>query len=244
MKTHVTIENLIVAYEDKPVLFDIDLTINRGQLIAIVGPNGAGKSTLIKAMINLVKKTTGHVFFDGKTYEDYKKNIAYVPQRNTVDWDFPTTVKDVVLMGRYHELKWYQKPSKTYISEARAALEKVGMLALENRQISKLSGGQQQRVFLARALFTNASLYLMDEPFQGVDDQTEKAIIDVLRLLKQEKKTVLVVHHDLSTVSDYFDEVILINKRLIAHGNVKDVFTNENIVETFKGIKTRSKIDV
>lgn len=230
----IKIEDLTVTYDVTPVLWDIDLTIKEGSLTAIVGPNGAGKSTLIKAMLGLVKRISGEVLFSEKNYKEMHKKIAYVPQRGSVDWDFPTTVYDVVLMGRYGHIGWFRKPSKTDHQLTIKALEEVGMINYQNRQISELSGGQQQRVFLARALVQAADFYIMDEPFQGVDIKTEKAIIKILKLLKEEGKTVVVVHHDLDTVSTYFDEVVLINVKLIAQGAVNDVFTAENIKLTYQ----------
>lgn len=231
----IKIEDLTVSYDIKPVLWDIDLTFKQGKLTAIIGPNGAGKSTLIKAMLNLVKKVTGEILFDGKTYEKVHKQIAYVPQRGSVDWDFPTTVFDVVLMGRYGHIGWFKRPSREDKRLTYEALEKVNMSEFANRQISQLSGGQQQRVFLARALVQDAEYYILDEPFQGVDMKTEKAIIELLKTLKKNNKTVVVVHHDLDTVKSYFDEVVLINMKLIASGTIKDVFTDKNISLTYAG---------
>src|SRR5690554_3217169 len=184
----IKIEDLTVSYDIKPVLWDIDVTINKGRLTAIIGPNGAGKSTLIKAMLNLVKKVSGEILFDGKPYEKIHKQIAYVPQRGSVDWDFPTTVFDVVLMGRYGHLGWFRRPTKEDRRLTFEALEKVDMIEFADRQISQLSGGQQQRVFLARALVQDAEYYILDEPFQGVDMKTEKAIIELLKTLKKNNK--------------------------------------------------------
>ncbi len=234
MKEQILVEDLTVAYDLYPVLWDIDLKIPKGVLLAIVGPNGAGKSTLIKSMIGLLKPISGHILFEGKPYKEIQKRIAYVPQRGSVDWDFPTNVYDVVSMGRYGHAGWFRKLSKTDKEIAKNALKKVDMVAFEKRQISELSGGQQQRVFLARALAQEADIYLMDEPFQGVDIKTEQAIVVLLKTLKNEGKTVIVVHHDLETVKKYFDWVTLINMKVIAHGKVEDVFTEENIVKTYK----------
>ncbi|MDY0276603.1 MAG: metal ABC transporter ATP-binding protein [Acholeplasma sp.] len=230
----IKIEGLTVSYDLKPVLWDVDLNIPSGILMAIVGPNGAGKSTMIKAILKLINPVSGTAFFEGKPYEEMRKKIAYVPQRGSVDWDFPTTVFDVVLMGRYGHLGWFKKPTKKDHILTLEALEKVGMSNFKNRQISELSGGQQQRVFLARALVQDANIYLMDEPFQGVDAKTEKAIIDILKLLKNQGKTVLVVHHDLETVKDYFDWLALLNLKVIAYGPVDKVFTKENIERTYR----------
>lgn len=233
MNEYIKIEDLTVSYNLKPVLWDIDLNIPKGVLMAIVGPNGAGKSTLIKAMLNLLKPVSGCVKFKGRDYKDIQKRIAYVPQRGSVDWDFPTNVFDVVLMGRYGHAGWFKKLSKKDKEIASENLEKVNMLAFKNRQISELSGGQQQRVFLARALTQEADIYVMDEPFQGVDAKTEKAIIELLKKLKAENKTVIVVHHDLETVLEYFDYVTLLNVKVIASGPAKEVFTPENLVKTY-----------
>ena len=234
-KNAIHIEDLTVSYDLKPVLWDIDLDIPAGSLMAIVGPNGAGKSTLIKAILNLIKKVSGEALFFGKPYKEMHKKIAYVPQRGSVDWDFPTTVFDVVLMGRYGHLGWFKRPTKEDKALALEALEKVGMTLFKNRQISELSGGQQQRVFLARALAQDGDLYLMDEPFQGVDAKTEKAIIEVLKSLKANGKTVVVVHHDLETVTDYFDSVTMLNMKVVATGKVEEVFNEENIKKAYKG---------
>lgn len=247
METAIHIEDLTVAYDTNPVLWDIDLDIPQGVLLAIVGPNGAGKSTLIKAILNLIKPISGHVLFYSHKYERMRKKIAYVPQRGSVDWDFPTTVIDVVTMGTYGKLGWFKRPTKKNVAEATKALKKLGMEIYANRQISELSGGQQQRVFLARALVQDANIYLMDEPFQGVDIVTEKAIIDLLKELKKQNKTVVVVHHDLETVEDYFDWVTLLNLKVIAHGPIPETFTQENIKKTYYSnalVKLRDSKDV
>lgn len=230
----VEVEDMTVAYQTKPVLWDIDLKVPKGVLMAIVGPNGAGKSTLIKAMLDIIKPITGHVLFNGTTYGSQRKYIGYVPQRGSVDWDFPTTVLDVVLMGRYGHIGWIKRPSKKDKSSALLALEKVGMASFEKRQISQLSGGQQQRVFLARALVQDADIYFMDEPFQGVDAKTERAVIEILKELRKQGKTVIVVHHDLQTVPEYFDWVTLLNTQLIASGPVETVFTEDNLKKTYR----------
>lgn len=233
MNEYIKIEDLTVSYNLKPVLWDIDLNIPQGVLMAIVGPNGAGKSTLIKAMLGLLKPVSGCVKFEDKDYKHMQKRIAYVPQRGSVDWDFPTNVFDVVLMGRYGHAGWFKKLSKKDKEIAHENLEKVNMLAFKNRQISELSGGQQQRVFIARALTQEADIYVMDEPFQGVDAKTEKAIIELLKNLKAENKTVIVVHHDLETVLAYFDYVTLLNVTVIASGPAKEVFTPENLMKAY-----------
>lgn len=233
----IKIEDLTVAYDLKPVLWDIDLSFPLGELIAIVGPNGAGKSTLIKAMLGIHKPISGKTYFYGKPYKEVYKKIAYVPQRGSVDWDFPTTVFDVVLMGRYSHVGWFKRPSKIDKDKALKALKMVKMEKFSNRQIRELSGGQQQRVFLARALVQEADIYFMDEPFQGVDIMTELAIVEILRSLKNLGKTVIVVHHDLDTVPKYFDYVTLLNMKVIASGKVSDVFTEEIIEKAYKSNK-------
>ena len=234
-KNAIEVEDLTVAYRDKPVLWDIDLDVPEGVLMAIVGPNGAGKTTLIKAILNLVNTAAGQVKIYGKTLSEQRKLVGYVPQRGSVDWDFPTSVGDVVMMGRYGSLGWMKRPGKKEKKLAHEALDKVGMLPYADRQISQLSGGQQQRVFLARALVQDAQVYLMDEPFQGVDATTERAIVSLLQELRNSGKTVLVVHHDLQTVPEYFDWTALLNVRLIASGPVEKVFTEENLKLTYGG---------
>ena len=231
----VDVEDLTVAYHDTPVLWDVDLTVPQGVLMAVVGPNGAGKSTLIKAILGLVRTAAGQVLIFNDSYRRQRARVGYVPQRNSVDWDFPTTVVDVVQMGRYGKLGWFRRPGRDEESRARAALEKVDMAAFAHRQISQLSGGQQQRVFLARALVQDADLYFMDEPFQGVDAATEKAIIAILQELRSDGKTVVAVHHDLQTVPEYFDYVTLLNVRRIASGPVDDVFTEDNLRAAYGG---------
>ena len=230
----VSINDLTVAYDDKPVLWDIDLDIKKGTLTAVVGPNGAGKSTLIKAMLNLIKPITGSISFFGSSYKKERSKIAYVPQRGSVDWDFPTTALDVVEMGRYGKIGWIKRVGKSDRKIAVDAIKKVGMEGFERRQISQLSGGQQQRIFLARALVQDAEIYFMDEPFQGVDAKTEKSIINILKKLRDEGKTVIVVHHDLQTVEEYFDYITFINVAVISSGKVKDIFNRENIEKTYK----------
>jgi manganese/zinc/iron transport system ATP- binding protein len=227
--------DLTVAYGDKAVLWDVDLSVPDGVLMAVVGPNGAGKTTLIKAILGLIHKAAGQVLIHGKPYEQQRKLVGYVPQRGSVDWDFPTSVLDVVKMGRYGALGWLKRPGSKDRQLALEALERVGMKDYASRQISQLSGGQQQRVFLARALVQNAMVYFMDEPFQGVDAITERAIISLLQDLRQDGKTVVVVHHDLQTVPEYFDWVTLLNIRRIASGPVSDVFNEKNLKLAYGG---------
>lgn len=229
------IHDMTVAYQRKPVLWDVDLDIPAGKLVGIVGPNGAGKSTLIKAVLNLVPRVSGEVLVFGKPYAANRHRVGYVPQRESVDWDFPVSALDVVCMGCYARIGWLRPVSRKYRREAMEALDRVGLADLAKRQISQLSGGQQQRTFLARALVQNADLYLMDEPFAAVDAATELAIVQVLRDLRGASKTVLVVHHDLQTVPEYFDHVIMINMRIVAHGPTSEVFTTENLQKTYGG---------
>jgi manganese/zinc/iron transport system ATP- binding protein len=231
----IRIEDLTVAYRETPVLWDVDAQIPQGTLTAIVGPNGAGKSTLIKTIVGLIKPSAGSVKIFGTAYARQRLKVAYVPQRSSVDWDFPVNVLDVVMMGTYGQLGWVRRPNATHKAAAMQALNQVGMDTFASRQISQLSGGQQQRVFLARALAQNAELYLMDEPLQGVDATTEKAIIEILRSLQAQGKTVVVVHHALETVPEYFDYVLLLNVRLIAQGSVQTTFTPENLRKAYGG---------
>ena len=231
----VEVSDLTVAYGATPVLWDVDLTVPAGVLMAVVGPNGAGKTTLIKAILGLVRPAAGRILVHGRAYEEQRRLVAYVPQRRTVDWDFPTSVLDVVTMGRYGALGWIRRPGRRDRQLALEALAQVGLTELADRQISQLSGGQQQRVFLARALVQDASVYLMDEPFAGVDATTERAIIDLLRRLRETGRTVVVVHHDLQTVEEYFDWAMLLNVRRIASGPVDEVFTEENLRQTYGG---------
>ncbi|WP_312117159.1 metal ABC transporter ATP-binding protein [Brevibacillus reuszeri] len=230
-----SVRDLTVAYQKKPVLRSVHVEVPEGKLIGIIGPNGAGKSTFIKAVQGLIPVASGETHIYGKPYRQQRKLVGYVPQRESVDWDFPTDALDVVLMGRYGGLGWFRRPSKTDRDYAMECLQKVGMADYASRQISQLSGGQQQRVFLARALAQEAQLYFMDEPFAGVDAATEKAIILLLNELKQQKKTVLVVHHDLQTVEEYFDWTILLNRRVIAAGPTKETFTSDNLQKTYGG---------
>jgi manganese/zinc/iron transport system ATP- binding protein len=230
-----SIHDMTVAYHRRPVIWDVDYDAPAGKLIAIVGPNGAGKSTLIKAALDLVPKVSGEVRIFGRPYDEQRLRVAYVPQRTSVDWDFPVSAQDVVAMGLYRKIGWFRPVTRGWRKAAREALDRVGLGDYARRQISQLSGGQQQRVFLARALVQEADLYLMDEPFAGVDAATERAILKVLRNLRTTGKTALVVHHDLQTVADYFDDVLLLNMRLVASGPVREVFTEENLRRTYGG---------
>ena len=223
----IEIRNLTVAYGENIALENLNLDVEAGSLMALVGPNGAGKSTLIKTILKFLKQITGEIKINGKT-------LAYVPQRNSVDWDFPTTLFDVVEMGCYGRVGLFKRVNKEEKQKVLKAIEQVGMLDFKDRQISELSGGQQQRAFIARALVQEADIYLMDEPFQGVDSTTEKSIVDILKKLKSEGKTLIVVHHDLQTVPTYFESVALINKAVIVSGKVSEVFTQENIYKTYR----------
>jgi manganese/zinc/iron transport system ATP- binding protein len=231
----IEVTDLTIAYKDKPVLWDVDMEVPSGTLMAIVGPNGAGKTTLIKSILGLVKPAAGQVLVHGKSFAEQRHLVGYVPQRGSVDWDFPTSVLDVVMMGRYGTLGWFKRPGASERAAALDALDKVGMKPYAERQISQLSGGQQQRVFLARALVQDAQLYFMDEPFQGVDATTERAIVALLQELRKAGKTVVVVHHDLQTVPEYFDRVTMLNVRRIASGPVSEVFTEQNLRKAYGG---------
>lgn len=233
--TPLAIRDLTVAYQRKPVLWDIDLCLPEGKLIGIVGPNGAGKSTLIKAALDLLPRVSGEVLVYGQPYRKQRKRVGYVPQRESVDWDFPVSVLDVVTMGTYGQLGWFRPINRRCRALAMEALERVNMADYAHRQISQLSGGQQQRTFLARALAQDASLYFMDEPFAGVDAATEQAIVALLHELKERGKTCLVVHHDLATVPQYFDWVVMLNMRVVASGPTAEVFTDENLHKTYGG---------
>lgn len=234
-KIALSVDDLTVAYNSKPAIWDIDIDVPEGVLMAIVGPNGAGKSTFIKAVLNLIPRAAGTVTFYGKPYEKARSLVGYVPQRGSVDWDFPTSVLDVVTMGLYGKLGWFRRPGRKERDLALNALDQVGMVDFADRQISQLSGGQQQRTFLARALVQDAQIYFMDEPFAAVDAVTERAIVNILRELKNRGKTVLVVHHDLQTVEDYFDWVTLLNVEVIASGDTASTFTPENLQKTYGG---------
>ncbi|MGH9360915.1 MAG: metal ABC transporter ATP-binding protein [Thermoanaerobaculia bacterium] len=231
----VEVHDMTVAYHRKPVLWDIDLEVPEGKLVGVIGPNGAGKSTLLKAILGLVPTASGRVEIYGKRYSERRQLVGYVPQRESVDWDFPVSALDVVLMGLYGRLGWFRRPRAPERQRALECLAMVGMADLARRQINQLSGGQKQRVFLARALAQDARIYFMDEPMAGVDAATEEAVIALLRNLRSQGKTVVVVQHDLSTVPVYFDHVILLNMRLVAAGPTAQVFTADNLRKTYGG---------
>lgn len=242
-KSPLAIRGLTVSYGQKPAVFSVDMTVQPGAMTAIIGPNGAGKSTLLKAALGIVKPLSGQVKVFGQTLNSQRGRIAYVPQRASVDWDFPTRVIDVVLMGLYRQLGLLRRVRPRHMDQAMDCLDRVGMRDFASRQIGQLSGGQQQRVFLARALAQQADLYLLDEPFAGVDAATEKAIIAVLKSLRAEGKTVVVVHHDLATVPEYFDNVFLINTRKVAEGPVATAFTAETLQATYGGRLATAQVD-
>lgn len=233
--TVLAVNGLSASYRKNKVLHDVTFNVQPGSLTSIVGPNGAGKSTLIKVMLELHPKLSGTVSFFGSTHSKMKTRIGYVPQRGSVDWDFPTNALDVVMMGLYGQVGWLKWPNRSHKEKALASLDQMGMADYAERQISQLSGGQQQRVFLARALVQDADLYFMDEPLAGVDAATERAIMTTLKELKEKGKTVMVVHHDLQTVEDYFDHVLLLNRTVVAHGRTEDVFTKENVYRAYGG---------
>jgi len=231
----VQVKDLAAAHRKNTALRDVTFEIEKKSLTGIVGPNGAGKSTLLNTILDLHPRLSGEVKIFGKPLKKVKKKIGYVPQRGSVDWDFPTTAIDVVTMGLYGQIGWLRRPRRHHKDKAYEALNKMGMKFYADRQISQLSGGQRQRVFLARALVQDADLYIMDEPLAGVDAQTERAIMAILKELRSRGKTVMVVHHDLQTVEDYFDSVLLLNRTVIQYGNTEEVFTRENIIQTYGG---------
>ncbi len=234
-KNVISVKGLSVSYDRKRVLINIHLEIEEGGLYGIIGQNGAGKSTLFKAILGLVEINSGIILVDGQPFEKVRKNIVYVPQKSEVDWTFPATVMDIVLMGRYPHKTILQRLSSEDREIARKAMDEMGILSLMDRQIGELSGGQQQRVFLARALCQQADILLLDEPFVGVDITTEESIIDKLKQLSAAGKTIMVIHHDLSTVPSYFNKVVLINQRLVGVGDTDQVFTSENIARAYTG---------
>lgn len=231
----ISVKGLSVSYERKRVLTNIYLEVEGGKIHGVVGPNGAGKSTLFKAILGLIDTNTGQILINGHDITEERKRVVYVPQKTDVDWTFPATVFDIVMMGRYPHKKIFQRLNDKDKKLTMDALEEVGMTTFKDRQIGELSGGQQQRVFLARALCQQADVFLLDEPFVGVDMTTEEHIIKILKRLASENKTLLVVHHDLSTVDTYFDNVILLNQRMIAYGPTEDTFTKENIAKAYGG---------
>ena len=233
MKTSLEVKNLTVSYSNKIALTDVNFSMESGKLIGIIGPNGSGKSTLMKAVLNLTAKDSGEVQINEKTLEEVRGNIAYIPQRSNIDWDFPILVRDTVLLGTYPKLGLFKRPKAKEKKIAEEALKKVGMEDFADKQIGELSGGQQQRVFLARSLAQNADIFFMDEPFVGIDIHSEEIIINILKELRDQGKTLFVIHHDLTKVEDYFDELILVNKELVAAGAVSDVFTPELMERTF-----------
>ncbi|MGG1878369.1 metal ABC transporter ATP-binding protein [Paenibacillus cisolokensis] len=230
-----SVEQLNASYRKNKVLDNVSFEVLPGTLTAIVGPNGAGKSTLLKAILDLHPRLSGVVSCFGSPYAQVKSRIGYVPQRGSVDWDFPTNALDVVMMGLYGKIGWLKWPKRKHRELALAALEEMGLGNYADRQISQLSGGQQQRVFLARALVQDADLYFLDEPLAGVDAATEKVIMDTLNTLKNKGRTVMVVHHDLQTVEEYFDHVLMLNRTVIAHGKTADTFNQANIMRTYGG---------
>ena len=231
----IEVKGLSVSYERKRVLTNIFLDVFKGNIYGVIGPNGAGKSTLFKAILGLIDVNSGTILIEGEEIKDKRKRVVYVPQKNDVDWNFPATVFDIVLMGRYPHKGIFNRMNEEDIKIATDALEQVGIVHLRDAQIGQLSGGQQQRVFLARALCQGAEIFLLDEPFVGVDITTEEKIISILKQLADEGKTLLVVHHDLSTVNSYFDKVVLLNQRLIAYGDTETTFVEENIAKAYGG---------
>lgn len=229
----IKVDGLSVSYDRKRVLSNIYLNIEAGNVYGVIGPNGAGKSTLFKAILGLLVPNAGKIQVLGKDIEDVRQRIAYVPQKDDVDWQFPATVFDIVLMGRYPFKSLFKRLNAEDEKIAKKSLEQVGILDLKDRQIGALSGGQQQRVFIARALCQQAEIFLLDEPFVGIDITTEETIIRILKELAVKGKTLLVVHHDLSTVENYFNKVILLNQRLLAYGNTDTTFTQENVAKTY-----------
>ena len=229
------VHNLTVSYHRKPVLWDVDFKLPQGKIIGIIGPNGSGKTTLLKSVMGLLKPDSGYAELLGKPLDDIRESVSYVPQRESVDWDFPASVMDVVLMGRYRKGNLFKRLTKKDKQIAAEALEKVNLLEYANRQISQLSGGQQQRVFIARSLAQEADVYLMDEPFVGVDAATEESILQLLSDIRKAGKTVIIVHHDLQTAQTYFDWIVLLNTRLVSVGETQAVFTEQNLHDAYGG---------
>lgn len=231
----IDIQNLTISYHKKPAVRSVELKIPAGYIVGIIGPNGAGKSTLLKGILGLIPKVNGTVIIEGNPVRKMLKKISYIPQKESFDWDFPVVVYDVVMMGRYPHLSVIGKPGKKDHEKVIEALRKVDMLEYKDRQIRFLSGGQQQRIFLARSLAQESDILLLDEPFVGVDAATERAIFQLMRNLKNENKTILVVHHDLAKVNQYFDYLVMINQRLVAFGKTDQVFNSENLDKTYGG---------
>lgn len=229
----IEIKHLNVSYYDHLVLNDINLNIPKGVMCAISGPNGAGKTTLVKSILNFIPHLTGSIKINGKDLKKEIDNISYVPQKESVNWQFPTTVSDVVLMGTYRELGWFKRPGKTQKDKANQAMKQLGILDLANKEIASLSGGQQQRVFLARMLCQEADIIFLDEPLVGIDKKSEQIIMNILNQLKEEGKTIIVVHHDLATIEKYFDYLVLVNHKIVSSGYVKDIFTPDNINQAY-----------
>lgn len=229
----IEIKHLNVSYYDHLVLNDINLNIPKGVMCAISGPNGAGKTTLVKSILNFIPHLTGSIKINGKDLKKEIDNISYVPQKESVNWQFPTTVSDVVLMGTYRELGWFKRPGKTQKDKANQAMKQLGILDLANKEIDSLSGGQQQRVFLARMLCQDADIIFLDEPLVGIDKKSEQIIMNILNQLKEEGKTIIVVHHDLATIEKYFDYLVLVNHKIVTSGYVKDIFTPDNINQAY-----------
>lgn len=231
----IRVSHLTVSYGPKPALLDVSLDIERGLLVGVIGPNGSGKSTLIKSILGFVPRDVGEVLIEGKPAEQARDLVAYVPQRSSVDWDFPITVRDVAMMGRYQRIPWYRDPDAEAREAVDKALELVRMSEFADRQIGQLSGGQQQRVFMARALAQGSDILLLDEPFAGVDAATERAILDVFARAKAAGKTLVVVHHDLATAAEYFDRLALVKQRLYGYGPPELVLTEEMLSEVYEG---------
>ncbi|WP_020616077.1 metal ABC transporter ATP-binding protein [Paenibacillus daejeonensis] len=231
----ISVEHLHVSYNGVEAIRDVSFDLGTGNLVGIIGPNGAGKSTLLKAMLHLIPRDRGEISFLGQSIKALRKQIAYVPQRSEIDWNFPITVLDTVLLGTYPTLGWFRRPGKRQRERAYSCLEQVGMADFQNRQIGELSGGQQQRVFLARALAQQPELFFLDEPFVGVDLTSEQTIIAILKEQQANGKTVVVVHHDLSKANDYFNKLLLINRELVSFGEVQDVFRPEIMSQAYRG---------
>lgn len=229
----IEIKHLNVSYYENLVLNDINLNIPKGVMCAISGPNGAGKTTLVKSILNFIPHLTGSIKINDKDLKQEIDNISYVPQKESVNWQFPTTVSDVVLMGTYRELGWLKRPGKTQKDKANQAMKQLGILDLANKEIASLSGGQQQRVFLARMLCQDADIIFLDEPLVGIDKKSEQIIMNILNQLKEEGKTIIVVHHDLATIEKYFDYLVLVNHKIVTSGYVKDIFTPDNINQAY-----------